>query len=151
MADNKLVMETNAGSKIIQEKGSIPGYGDVWYDADAVSNLFSLSDMVKRGMRVVYDSQKGNEFIVWTKDQRKIKFPVDERGLYVKEKYKELQERLSEEEEEDSDSDDDEPPTLMRVDLDDSDDESMDDDEAPALSLNAHLDKKEKDEGVINF
>ena len=79
MADNKLVMETNAGSKIIQEKGSIPGYGDVWYDGDAVSNLFSQSDMVKRGMRIVYDSQKANEFIVWTRDQHKIKFLVNTR------------------------------------------------------------------------
>ena len=56
MADSKLVIETSAGSKVIQEKGLIDGYGKVWYDSQALSNLFSSSDMVRKGMRVVYDS-----------------------------------------------------------------------------------------------
>ena len=80
LAENKLVMKANTGSKLIQEKGIIPGYGDVWYDKNAVSNLFSLSDMVSRGLRVVYDSEKVDELVVYTKDECTIKFPVDERG-----------------------------------------------------------------------
>ena len=41
-------METNAGRKIIDTKGVVESYGKVWFDEKTVSNLFSLSDVVKR-------------------------------------------------------------------------------------------------------
>ena len=39
-----LVMGTNARRKFINEKGLVEGYGEVWFDKQAISNLFSLSD-----------------------------------------------------------------------------------------------------------
>ena len=72
MTESRLVMETNAGRKIINQKGMVPGYGEVWYDNHAVSNLFSLSDVIKKGMRVYFDSDIANEFIVTTQEGRTI-------------------------------------------------------------------------------
>ena len=51
-ADTKLLMETNAGIKAITEKGNVSGYGPVWYDPTAISNILSLSEMVRRGHHV---------------------------------------------------------------------------------------------------
>ena len=78
MTDSRLVMETNAGRKVIDQKGMIPGYGEVWYDNQVVSNLFSLSDVIKKGMRVHFDSNIANEFIVTTQEGRTIRFTEDE-------------------------------------------------------------------------
>ena len=67
------MMETNAGTKLITEKADIPGYGAVWFDSGAVSNLFLLSEIVKRGHRVRFDSSVANEFVVETPEERKRK------------------------------------------------------------------------------
>ena len=63
-----------------------------------MSNLFSLSDVVKKGMHVSYDSDVADEFRVTTNEGRTILFPVDSRGLYVKESYDDMKSRLNEEE-----------------------------------------------------
>ena len=70
----------------------------MWYGNKAVSNLFSLSDMVKKGTRVRYDSDIADEFTVLTSNGPTIKFPVDKRGLYVKETYEQMKRRLELEE-----------------------------------------------------
>ena len=49
-------------------------------------------------MRVNFDSDVANEFIVTTKEGRTIRFPVDDRGLYVKESYSQIKKREEEEE-----------------------------------------------------
>ena len=67
-AAQRLVVETNIGSKVIEQKGTIPGYGQVWYDGDAISNLFSVSDMVKKGHTVILNTDLDNAIIVKTKD-----------------------------------------------------------------------------------
>ena len=63
-AKQRLVMETNAGSKFIKHKGKIPGYGQVWYDDEAISNLFSISDMAKKGHILTIETDLDNAFIV---------------------------------------------------------------------------------------
>ena len=113
-----------SGQKVIGNKGVIEGYGKVWLDADAVSNLFSLLEVVKKGMHVSYDSDIADKFRVTTQDGRTIKFPVDERGLYVKETYQQMKKRLDKLEKDEKDVEDT-PPPLIRVDLD-SDDEDED-------------------------
>ena len=88
---SKLMMETNAGRKVIKKKGEISGFGEVWYDPEAMSNLIALNDLVERGHRVTYDSDVANKFIVWVRDKKKkvlrtIEFQANSKGLYVKEK-----------------------------------------------------------------
>jgi hypothetical protein len=58
-------MATNAGTKITTQEATVPGYGSVWYDEDAIANISSLANMVKKnGFRVVYDSDIENAFIL---------------------------------------------------------------------------------------
>ena len=60
-------MEINAGHKELDKERNVPGYKDVWFDPTAVSNLFSPSEMVKRGHRIVFDSNWFNGFMVYMK------------------------------------------------------------------------------------
>ena len=83
-ADTKLLMETNAGTKAITEKGNVPGYGQVWYDPTAISNILSLSEMVRRGNHVMYDSNIADEFVVTTNSGKILTFHVNHQGLYTK-------------------------------------------------------------------
>ena len=87
-------MQTNAGEKMISEKGTVEGFGEVWFDNQAIRNIFSLSDVVQKGFRVVYDSDVSDEFVVYLRNERTIRFPSDKRGLYVKETYDQMQKRL---------------------------------------------------------
>ena len=89
----KLVMETNVGSRTISKQGTIPGHGPVWIDTEAISNLLSLNDLVKKGHHVKYDSHVGDWFDVVTKSGVWLQFPADERGLYVKEKMNAIRKR----------------------------------------------------------
>ena len=56
----------------------------MWYDDEAISNLFSVSDMVKKGHSVFLDTDLDNAFVVRSKEGKTIRFPVDSRGLYIK-------------------------------------------------------------------
>ena len=84
----------------------------MWYDKQAVSNLFSLSDVVKKGMHVFYDSDIADEFKVTTNEGRTILFPVDRRGLYVKESYDNMKSRLNEEEKVEKETSETTPPLI---------------------------------------
>ena len=59
----------------------MPDYGEVWYDKDAIANIFALSNLVTK-YRVTFDSDKENAFNVYTK-QGNMKFSTNEQGLYV--------------------------------------------------------------------
>ena len=48
-AKNKLMLYTNAGKKIISKEADIPGYGSVFFDEKAITNLFALKDLITRG------------------------------------------------------------------------------------------------------
>ena len=84
-AKSKLVIETNSGTRVINKKGIIPGYGEVWLGEQEFSNLFSLSDMVKRVHMVTYKSDK----VMTSKSIRKMEgisgFPYI-RGAYISKK-----------------------------------------------------------------
>ena len=48
-AKNKLMLYTNAGKKIISKEADIPGYGSVFYDKEAITNIFALKDLITQG------------------------------------------------------------------------------------------------------
>ena len=41
-SESKLTMSTNAGSKTNNVKAEVPGIGDVWFDKEAIANIFSF-------------------------------------------------------------------------------------------------------------
>ena len=76
-----LHLQTNAGSKTGHQKARVPDYGEVWYDKDAIANIFALSNLVNK-YRVTFDSEQENAFHVFTKNEV-MKFTTNNQGLYV--------------------------------------------------------------------
>ena len=62
-------MATNAGTRTVVSEAIVPNYGVVTFDEEAIANIFSLANMVKKtGYRVTYDSCKEDAFIVHAPD-----------------------------------------------------------------------------------
>ena len=57
-----LRMSTNAGTKLLTVSGTVPGFGDVYFDANQMANIFGFSHLVDVGMRTCldYDYALGN-------------------------------------------------------------------------------------------
>ena len=75
-------ISTNPGTGVIDEEADVPGFREVMFSEEAIANLFSLNELCEK-YRVVFDSSKENAFIVYLNNNRKIKFPVNEQGLYT--------------------------------------------------------------------
>ena len=83
---NPISMETNAGNKNVYEEGEVIDYGTSFFDESALTNIFGLSDMVKKGHKVFINNDIRNTFIVTNKKSGRVsKFPCDVHGLYVRE------------------------------------------------------------------
>ena len=61
-------------------KGTLSGYGDVWYDNRAMTNILSLNNMKKK-YKITYDSSKGDRFTVHKPDKL-VHFTCSKNGLY---------------------------------------------------------------------
>ena len=61
--------------------GTLPGYGPVWYHADGIANILSLS-CVKEKCKVTFNSEEGNQFIVTKDDGSRRIFKQSGSGLY---------------------------------------------------------------------
>ena len=82
--ENPKIMEINAGDQDVDEEGDVIDYGTSFFDETALTNIFGMSDMVKKGHKVYIDTDVENTFIVTNKKSGKVtKFPCDARGLYV--------------------------------------------------------------------
>jgi hypothetical protein len=78
--DEELTLTTNAGVLQTKMKADVPGWGEVWFDPTAMTNIFSYAQMVNRHP-VTYDSTKEDAFIVHL-PHKQVKF-MQENGLYV--------------------------------------------------------------------
>ena len=58
----------------------VPGYGTVWFDPDAIVNIFGLQDLVEKH-RITYDSVKEDAFLIHM-PQKIVKFKKSPEGLY---------------------------------------------------------------------
>lgn len=58
-----LLLHTNGGVLKANMEATVPDFGCVWYNDEAITNIFSLAEMVKK-YRVVYDTAKGLSFHV---------------------------------------------------------------------------------------
>ena len=79
-SDKTLVLATNAGVKQSNQEASVPGFGKVYFDKDAIANIFGLSDLKKK-YRITYDSMKEDAFLVY-KENEIIRFECSPEGLY---------------------------------------------------------------------
>jgi hypothetical protein len=79
-----LALATNAGVKQSSQEATVPGFGKVYYDKDAIANIFGFSDLKKKH-RITYDSNKEDAFLVYMGDEmdsKIIKFECSPEGLY---------------------------------------------------------------------
>ena len=75
-------MRTNAGVKIIDEEGIMPGFTGTMYANDSLmATIFAMRDLIKQ-YRVTFDSEKEDVFNVHTKDGL-MKFEASKEGLYI--------------------------------------------------------------------
>jgi hypothetical protein len=70
----------NAGTKEVNQVGTLKNYGTVWYSDSALANILSLSQ-VKKKFPITYDSRNDNEFHV-IKPDKHVVFKESESGLY---------------------------------------------------------------------
>ena len=76
-----LTIHTQAGKAVTKLRGTVPGYGEVWYCPDGIANILSLARIAKTRL-VKFDSTNGNQFEV-TKDNGTTRiFKQSEHGLY---------------------------------------------------------------------
>ena len=76
-----LRINTQAGTTTTNLKGTVPGYGEVWYTPKGIANILSLGE-VKVQRDVEYDSKKGDQFEVTARDGSKKIFKRSAHGLY---------------------------------------------------------------------
>ena len=84
-----------------------------------MSNLFSLSDVVRRGHWVTMDTEQANAFFVHTRSGNVVEYACNEAGLYVKTKIQRKRNHLcvpagENDPDSDDESDDEVPPSLLR-------------------------------------
>ena len=84
-----LELHTNAGKARCNQKAFVPEFGEVWFDQNAIANIFGFADLVKKH-RITYDSNIGDAFLIHL-ENRVVKFKATPEGLYqfkVPESYK---------------------------------------------------------------
>jgi hypothetical protein len=79
-SNTTLKIHFNAGTKEVNQVGTLTNYGTVWYSDSAISNILSLSQ-VKKKFPITYDSKNKNKFHVIKPDKHVI-FKESESGLY---------------------------------------------------------------------
>jgi hypothetical protein len=77
-----LQMATNAGTKTLNLKGDVIGFGKAWYDPDFMANIFRFAKMAEQH-RITYDSNIEDAFLVHTEDGDVLKFERTSEGLYA--------------------------------------------------------------------
>ena len=58
-----LELATNAGTSLSNEIADVPGYSMVWFDENAIANIFGLSELKKK-YRITYDLEVDDAFVV---------------------------------------------------------------------------------------
>ena len=78
---DRMRIRCNAGVRVTNLVGDLPGYGPVWFDPRAIANVLSLK-LVKERYHIEYDSQKDDGFVVTKPTGEKFKFIQSGSGLH---------------------------------------------------------------------
>jgi hypothetical protein len=77
-----LTIHTQAGKAVTKLRGTVPGYGEVWFCPEGIANILSLAN-VSKSRSVKFDSKNGNQFEVTKNDgSTKRIFKQSQFGLY---------------------------------------------------------------------
>ena len=58
-----MYLSTNGGLLVTKHKADLPQWGEVWFNENAITNIFSYAEMADR-YRITYDSTKDDAFVV---------------------------------------------------------------------------------------
>ena len=81
-ADNPIKIVTNAGTRIVPEQAMVVESGKVWFDVQAIANIFALANLKKK-YHVTYDPTIEDAFIVHQENKEPIKFKCTDHGIYA--------------------------------------------------------------------
>ena len=76
-----LHLDTNGGTLKTNKKGVLKNYGEVWFSQEAITNIISLKNIIKK-FRVTYDSANGNQFVVHKDNGQHLIFKQSASGLF---------------------------------------------------------------------
>jgi hypothetical protein len=78
--ETTLALATNAGVKQSNQEAFVLGFGKVYYDKDAIANIFGFLDL-KKTYRITYDSDQEDAFLVHMQNNILL-FQCSPKGLY---------------------------------------------------------------------
>ena len=79
--NDRMRIQCNAGIRMTNLVGDLPGYGSVWFDPRAIANVLSLK-LVKEKYHIEYNSEKGDGFVVMKPTREKFNFIQSGSGLH---------------------------------------------------------------------
>ena len=77
-----MFLSTNSGLLVTKKKADVPEWGEVWYNAKAITNIFSFAKMAG-WYKITYDSDNGDFFLVHLSNDRVICFQRLSNNLYA--------------------------------------------------------------------
>ena len=81
IAPKPIKLATNAGQIELNMKATVQGFGEVWYNPNLPTNIFSFSELNKKH-EISYDSTKEKAFLIHL-PTKIIKFKMTTNGLYA--------------------------------------------------------------------
>ena len=85
-----LHLKTNAGVLVCNQKGELPGYGTVWFDENAITNILSLKEVEDKDRYEISYKQKKGFFVKNLESGTTIAFTRNSQGLHLAPLNKEL-------------------------------------------------------------
>jgi hypothetical protein len=79
-SNETLELSTNGGNFFTSKCATVPGFGEVWYDPNAMTNIFSMALLEKKHC-ITYDSTAHPAFLVHL-PHKQVRFERTESGLY---------------------------------------------------------------------
>ena len=77
----RMKIQCNAGTRVTNLVGDLPGYGPVWFDSRAIANVLSLK-LVKEKHHIQYNSDEKDGFVVTKLNDERFKFLQSSSGLH---------------------------------------------------------------------
>ena len=78
---DRMKIQCNAGTRVTNLVGDLPGYRPVWFDSRAIANVLSLK-LVKERYHIKYNSREKEGFVVTKPDGQQFNFVESSSGLY---------------------------------------------------------------------
>ena len=78
---DRMKIQCNAGTRVTNLVGDLPGYRPVWFDSRAIANVLSLK-LVKERYHVKYNSGEKEGFVVTKPDGQQFNFVESSSGLH---------------------------------------------------------------------